>query len=1522
MSFIKGRTDEYREQGVAIVGMTGRFPGASTVEEFWANLVAGVESIRYATEEELRAAGVEAGVIADPDYVRASSTVHEPEFFDAAFFGFSRRDAEIVDPQQRVFLECAWEALEDAACDPDSFVGTIGVFAGAGMNTYAMRNLASRPDIMESAGEYQLMIGNDKDFLSTRVAYKLNLTGPAIGVQTACSTSLVAVQIAFESLLRGECDAALAGGVSVPVPQSPGYMYVPGMILSRDGHCRAFDAEASGTVPGAGAGVVVLKRLADAMADGDHIYAVIKGAAINNDGSSKVGYSAPSVTGQSAVIRKSMEMAGFAPKSVGYVEAHGTGTEVGDPIEFTSLAQVFGSAAERKNSCVLGALKTNIGHLDTASGVAGLIKAALAIKHRVVPPTLHFTNANPLIDFKATTFHVNTALLPYEAEAPFRAGVSSFGIGGTNAHVSLEEAPMMESDVSVGAQLIVVSAKSAAALAQRLALLEKYVDGHPAADLADIAFTLQLGRKPFRHRQAIVADSIAELKAALQPGKPKSIRIENAPDDVANVAFLFPGQGSQYVNMGRGLYESETTFRDVVDRCCEMLKQPLQLDLRTVLYPALDDEAEATRTLGQTAITQPALFVIEYAMAMLWMSFGVVPAAMLGHSVGEYVAACLAGVFSLEDALMLIAERGRLVQSLPGGAMLAVSLAEHDLEPMLSANVSVAAINSPGQTVASGDEAAIEALEAALQKRKIQCRRLRTSHAFHSPMMEPIVEAFVEKVGTIRLRPPTIRFLSNVTGTWIAEEQATDPAYWGSQLRNTVRFAECSKTLTDGTDLALLEVGPGETLLSLMKGNGAAQQGPMAPSMRHPLAAEGDREVWLAAMGRLWLLNTAIDWKAFHVGQRRLKLSLPTYPFQRQRYYLEPGKPKVTKDALIEKQPDIADWFYVPSWRRSAAVALPKQEASRTWLVLSEDGALMDALESGLGNDGRVVQLKTGERFGRISDASYAINPARRADYDHLVRELLSRDLLPSHIVHAFAAALGTVNEQAIDLVLFSTTALIQAMGEGAPGVPVQLDIVCDRAYSVFGEAISTPLASALNAFCKVIPVEYPNVAAHVIDVDLRTNFVRTAHQIVQELGSDGNESVVAYRGTARWLAAWEQVRLPLARQSGETIELRDGGTYVITGGMGGIGLVLGKHLAKSAKATVVLIARTLLPPTSKWSALLEDSGTPVELRGKIEGVQAIEELGGKVVLVEGDVSDAAAMLRSIASIQAEHGVISGIIHAAGILGAGMIATKPRERMQETLAAKVQGTEWVREMLDTQGLDFVMLCSSISAVVPGFGLSDYAASNAYLDGFAVCYDDPQGTRVLSVGWDTWREVGMAVNAQVPKGLDSLREERTRHGLFSQEASEVFDRILGSPMPHIVVSTRPLVPLLELAARGIEEARASGPAADASFHPGTQFTDELTATDDEPEQFIRSIWQELLGLEFVGLEENFFQLGGHSLLGTQVLARLQARFGVNLPLRTIFESVTPSQLAQSVRLASWASSVEAMTPSPEREEIEF
>jgi acyl transferase domain-containing protein len=1539
MSNTKKAAQERHDGGVAIVGMAGRFPGAPNVKEFWRNLLQGVEAIHFASDEELSAAGVDAGTVSNPDYVRASSTIRDPEFFDASFFGFSAREAEIIDPQHRLFLECAWEALEDAGYDPATCPGSIGVFAGAGMNSYGVGNLLTNPEIMESVGAYQIMVGNDKDFLCSRVSYKLNLRGPSVGLQTACSTSLVAVQMAFESLLRDECDMALAGGVSIPLPQPSGYLYVPGMILSRDGHCRAFDAAASGTVPGAGAGVVLLKRLQKAIEDRDHIYAVIHGAAVNNDGSDKAGYSAPSVEGQCGVIRKSLEMAGFAPESIGYIEAHGTGTEVGDPIEVAALSKVFQTPTMHARSCALGSVKTNIGHLDVAAGIVGLIKTALMLYYRAIPPTLHFKQPNPLIDFAKTPFYVNNFAAEFDGAGPLRAGVSSFGIGGTNAHVSLEEAPQVTSDPVATSQLVVLSAKSATALENQAARLTDYLEENPSANLADVAFTLQKGRPAFRHRRVLVTRDIAELTRALQsfrlpsPGS-QLLRTDNAPNSPVPVAFLFPGQGAQYVNMGRGLYETAPVFRDTLDRCCKLLESHLNRDLRGILYPPSGEEDESERLLAQTSITQPAVFAIEYAMAMLWMDCGVEPTAMIGHSVGEYVAACIAGVFSLEDALALIAARGRLIQSMPAGAMLAVNLSEQDVAPLLSSELSLAAVNSQDQTVVSGAEDAIAALESKLKSKKIDCKRLRTSHAFHSQMMDPVVEDYIDRVAQVQMNFPKLRFLSNVTGKWITDLQATDAAYWGKHLRSTVRFADCARNLIRETNSVLLEVGPGDTLLSLVRLEiEACSAAGLISSMRHRHASQADRDVWLTAAGRLWLSNVRLSWDGLHRDQRRMRLSLPTYPFERQRYWIEPARPSAIPDiAPLAKQPNIADWFYFPSWKRSPAELLQRSriEASQTSLVFIGEGPLGASVAAELDAHGPVVRVQAGVNFRKVSREVYEIDAANREDYLRLIQDLQANDLWPARIVHAWMldASPEWLLQRTLNLGVLSAMFLAQAVEESSSTRPVELNVLSNRAYSLLGEPALSPASVALHSFCGVIALECPNIVCRVIDVDSESNMEMVRRQIAQELLCASCNEVVAYRGAARWKQYYEPVRFEKSAdlmQSNRSIGLRNRGAYIITGGLGGVGLVLARYLAQTAQARIVFISRTGFPAESEWQLLLDVTGTADVLRKRLAALQSIRDLGGEVMVLQADVADPVAMRQALSVSRAKYGAIHGIIHAAGIAGAGMVQTKSRDQAMAILAPKVHGTQWICECLGTPELDFVLLCSSISAVAPSVGLSDYAAANAYMDGFAAAFDNPNLTRVISANWDTWKEVGMAVDIALPGALAHLREERLQHAILSREAEEVFARLLSQPMPQVVISTRKLDSLQRQAEAEIMAFRngAQSPSKETmAVHIRTDSLENYAAAEDEIERFIVDTWQELLGVEPIGIHDDFFQLGGHSLLGTRVVARMRKRFKVDLSLRMIFEAATPAELAQRVRQMSGDLKLESPDSTLEREEIEI
>ncbi len=885
-------------EAVAIIGMAGRFPQARNLAEFWQNLRAGREAVSFFRDDEVQWLPIEHPPrLDDPSFVKARAVLERPEWFDAAFFGMNPREAALMDPQHRVFLECAWEALENAGLNPDTFPGLIGVFAGASMNSYLFTNLLTNRGLVENHGFFPTLIANDNDFVPTRVSYKLNLRGPSINVQTACSTSLVAVCLAVQNLLSYRCDVALAGGVSITFPARRGQYHLPGGILSNDGHCRAFSADASGTVLGDGAGIVVLKRLSEALADGDHVCAVIRGTAINNDGSAKIGYTAPNSDGQAEVIAMAQAEAGFSPGTVSYVEAHGTGTPLGDPIEVEGLKKAFGLKSERGQFCGIGSVKTNIGHLDITAGVAGLIKTVLALESRELPPSLHFSSPNPKINFAQSPFYVVDSLRPWpEGRTPRRAGVSSFGIGGTNAHVAVEEAPPMPaSSPATPRQLLVASARSAPALESAVLNLADHLDSHPALNLADVAATLQTGRRAFAYRHFVVADDCAEAARRLR--EPTRAPLRAATDTSPPVAFLFPGQGVQHVNMAVGLYEAEPVFRGCVDECCRILAPRLGLDLRSLLFPAAAHHETAATRLNETSITQPALFVIEYALARLWQHRGIKPAMLAGHSLGEYVAACLAGVFSLDDALLLVALRAGLMQAQPRGAMLAVRLPETEAAALAKDGLALAAINAPELCVLAGPTGTIADLEQALSARGIGAKKLTTSHAFHSPMMEPVLAPFVTALESIRLQAPQLPCLSNLTGTWLTAEQATDPAYWAAHLRSTVRFADNVRTLLGEGSPVLLEVGPGQALSSLVRLHAAAL-GHAAPvsSLGRPTDKQDDLRTFTEASGLLWAAGVNMDWKTWHEGARRHRVPLPTYPFERQRYWIEPGEYGIRKN--------------------------------------------------------------------------------------------------------------------------------------------------------------------------------------------------------------------------------------------------------------------------------------------------------------------------------------------------------------------------------------------------------------------------------------------------------------------------------------------------------------------------------------------------------------------------------------------------------------------------------------------------
>lgn len=1928
-------------KGIAIIGMAGRFPGAKSVTEFWQNLSNAVESISYFSDEELLAAGVDPADVRDRNYVKAGFVLEDIEMFDAAFFGFSPREAELLDPQQRVFLECAWEALENAGYNPKADNNLTGLYAGGNLSSYLFYNLASHPDLLKSL-HLPITLGNDKDFIPTRVSYKLNLKGPSVNVGTACSTSLVAVHLACRGLLSYQCDMALAGGVAIQVPQVAGYFYEPGGMASADGHTRTFDAKATGGPFGRGAGVVVLKRLEDAVADGDYIYGVIKGSAINNDGAMKVSYTAPSVNGQAEVIAEAQAIAAFEPETITYIETHGTATALGDPIEIRALEKVFRAGTDKKNFCAIGSVKTNISHLNTAAGVASLIKTALALKHQQIPPSLYFEEPSPEIDFANSPFFVNTQLSAWpKNNTPRRAGVSSFGLGGTNAHVVLEEAPDLEQgsrgaeELGRNYQLLVISAKTNSALEAATANLINHLQQHPGLNLADVAYTLQVGRYPFNHRRTVVCQDIPDAIVALQ--NPKRVLTSTEETNERPVAFMFTGLGTQYINMALELYQVEPTFREHIDLCCSLFQPLLGVDLKQIIYPpstSTEPEATtakpgidlrqmlgrhtqpadpATQKLNQTSLTQPALFTIEYALAQLWMSWGMRPVAMIGYSLGEYVAATLAGVLSLQDAVTLVAKRAQMIQELPAGAMLAVPLSEAEVQPFLSPDLSLSAINGASQCVLAGTIEAVKELEQQFTAKGVACRRLQTSHAFHSFMMQAIADSFTALVQTIKLQPPQIPYLSNVTGTWITPEQATNPNYWTQHLCQPVRFADGVNQLWKQHHPILLEIGAGQALSSLAMqclDHVADNDLVVLSSLRYAYEPQSDVAFILNTLGQIWLEGVKIDWSGFHTHERRYRLPLPTYPFERQRYWIEPQKvlsvhsnsqPKLTASALwqslieagqlqastgarkfdervyqeqrqwldrlctayinlalthlgafsnpqqkyslpelweqcqiipryqellgrwleilveqgqlqqeqglftnllplsteavnellaevkarwtdapqeidllqlygenmvailtgtteplefhvstlvkdgeftiqnspshnyynsimrtciqnlvqslspevklrvleigagtgtataellpilpsdqthytftdvggfflnaaqkkfndypfleyrlldierspqeqgyenhsfdvivafkvlhvtknigqtlervrsllapggllliwettqatletevidalimnpiedpesdglrptgghrnmgnpfiseeewqkelklhgfvqvaalsefapfrehiivaqaststthtvpaafttllhepnasktnqisLGKQPNIADWFYIPSWKRSLPPTNPQIKQAENWLIFVDEYGLGTPIVNQLELEGHhVITVRVGQQFSSRNTRTYTINPRQKEDYSTLLQELHNQDFIPNRIIHLWSVTqselvdFNTAQTQGFSSLLF----LVQALEKQNITHELQLVVISNYVQAVSAVETICPEKATLLGLVKVIPQEYTNIQCRSIDVTIPSSenwqVEKLINQLLTEIHGNSSDSIIAYRGWERWVQTFEAVQL--AASISDTPKLREKGVYLITGGLEDMGLVIAEHLAKTVQARLLILEAEEFPKYQEWEQWLTTHDEQDNISCKILKAQKLEQLGAEVLIKNVDLVNLAQMQSAVVQTQAQFGKINGVFHTAKLpieqLFTSIVEIEPIECEQQ-FHQKRQGLLVLEEILQSQKLDFCLLMSSLTSILGGLGSVNYSATSLLMDNFAYQHNQKNPATWMSINWDIWQ-------------LETEHQERfasTRLLEFAiqpQECINVLERILlWSQYHQIVVSTGNLQSRID---QWINQAAAQDKSANqlvnlSSRHSRPNLKNAYVAPSNDVEYKLVDIFQELLGIEPIGIHDNFFALGGDSLTGTVLISQVRKHFQVELPVRSLFEAPTIAELA--------------------------
>ncbi|HEY4424233.1 MAG TPA: SDR family NAD(P)-dependent oxidoreductase [Pyrinomonadaceae bacterium] len=1487
---------------IAVIGMAGRYPGAKNLDQFWQNLCDGVESIKFFTDEELLAKGVEARLLDDPNYVKAEAILDDIEMFDASFFDFTPREASLIDPQHRLFLEHAWEALENAGYAAERNQ-RIGVYAGESINSYLLSNLYPNRELMESAGGFQVVINNDRDYLATHVAYKLNLTGPALSVQTACSTSLVAVHLACQGLLNRECDMALAGGVSVGVPQGEGAFHQEGGIISPDGHCRAFDARAQGTVKGNGVGIVVLKRLEDALRDGDTVHAIIKGTAINNDGSLKVGFTAPSIDGQASVIEEALALAEVEAKTITYIETHGTGTSLGDPIEVAALTQAFRTQTAAKNYCAVGSLKTNIGHTDAAAGVAGLIKTVLALEHKQLPPSLNFTHPNPNIDFAASPFYVNTELNEWQTNGmPRRAGVSSFGIGGTNVHVVLEEAPRIETRPSQTLQLLTLSTKTATALEAARMNLAAYLKQNAEINLADVAFTLQTGRRSFAHRLALVCRDVAEAAAKLKEARQLHIDVQKSSQPPP-VAFMFTGQGAQYVQMARELYETEASFREDVDHCCEILEPQLQLDLRGILYPTAERTEEASEQLKQTQLTQPALFVIEYALAKLWMRWGVRPAALIGHSIGEYVAACMAGLFTLEDALKIVVERGRLMQQAPHGAMLAVPLSEKEILPLLNAELSLAAVNAPSLCVVSGTIEAIERFEQGLAEKDLVCRRLHTSHALHSAMMEPLLATFAAKLREVKTHAPQIPIVSTLTGTWMTAADVSDANYWARQLRHTVRFGDALGEILKEPATILLEIGPGQTLSALAKQqhDTHGESRVVLSSLRHPRDSQSDVAYILNTLARLWTAGVEIDWAALHAHEpERRRIPLPTYPFERRRYWIDPPDTRSdTKDALTRRDAP-TDYLYVPSWKRTVLPALKDEDTEKScWIVFADPCGVGAQIVTRLESEGRfVINVMASEQFDKLGERVFALNPHHRGNYESLMKEIRALDRVPARIVHLWGVTPDVATPSNFDWYtetqgrgFYSLIYLAQVLGEHGLTDEVQIEVVTNHMQEVIGDESLLPEKATVLGPCKVIPQEYANIKCRLVDIALpvpgSVDEERLAENLIGEFGASPSEDVVAYRGRHRWVQIFEPLSHAVVK---EQRRLRDRGVYLLTGSSD-IDLALARYLAEAAHARLILLGDETLD------------------------VKALEEAGAEVLILKSDFTSREAVAEIISQARARFGEINGVVHTASVTSGGMIQLKTKEMVAPVFAPKVLGTLALQSALED--LDFFVVFSTSLALTGVFGQVDYCAANAFLDGFAHA-NTLRGNFTVSIDWhvpqwETWQVESLA---SVPEFQAQFAETLEAYGVKLDEGVELFRQLLSGSQPQVMVSTQDFQALIDEQQRAasislLDQLQTKG--ATTVARTRTEADGDYVPPQNEVEAAMAALWEELFGLQRLSVDDNFFELGGNSLLGIQLISRVRKDFQIELPLNTLFESPTAAGLAAAI--------AETRVREKEAEEIE-
>ncbi|NHN25922.1 amino acid adenylation domain-containing protein [Flavobacterium jejuense] len=1497
--------EKYTGLEIAIIGMSGRFPEADNINQYWENLKNGKDCISDFSKEEIINEGELESLVNDPLYVRSNAYLKNKKYFDSDFFGYTPHEAELMDPQVRIYHECCWEALEDSGYSVMNNDARVGVFASGSPSTawqlFSLRNNQER-----FVDDFTASHLRDATFLSSRISYKFNLKGPAVFIQTACSSSLVAIHEACNSLLLGECTMALAGGVNILNYSKKGYLYQEGMIHSKDGRCRPFDVNSSGTVGGEGAGVVVLKRLKDAIRDRDNIYSIIKGTAINNDGNSKVGYTAPSVKGQVEVIKRAHKMAKVEQETISYIEAHGTATSLGDSIEIEALNEVFGN--NKMNTCAIGSVKSSIGHLDTAASVAGFIKTVLAIKNKQIPASLHFTEPNPRIDFNNGPFYVNNELKNWDNnKGPLRAGVSAFGIGGTNAHVVLQEAPTVQhSSETRKDQLIVLSAKTKKSLDENTSQLSEFLKMNKEASLADIAFTLQSGRDRFNYRKMFVCDTIDNAINLLERDETTDVLNTNTQEDLQNVIFMFPGQGSQYINMCKDLYLKEKDFKNKIDECFSIVKNYSSEDFKSILFPNDNQEIVNPKSINDTEYAQPLLFIIEYSIAWLFNLWGIKPNYMIGHSIGEYVAACVSGVFSLEDAIRLVIKRGEVMGKAEKGSMLSVTARKQEIEPLLNSNkgIDLAVINSESSLVVSGTDQEIENFQRQMINLGYQSKRIHTSHAFHSYMMDSILSEFENEFFEISINEPKIPYISNVTGSLVTYDQISKPSYWSKHLRGTVDFFKGSETLLKMGNASFMEIGPGRTLSNyLAESKLLVSDHHIINTIRHSKQEVDDQKYIIEKLGSLWLKGIKISWDGFYSNEERNKVSLPTYSFEKLPYTTNFNLSKLLDSQLKTDNSNeneiistTENHINITNWKRSLLpnAAIELIENNSDFLVFYGDETFSPYLIQKLVAYGQnVVQVKTGSKFEVLEDGTFQVNMNISDEITKLWDHLMQNKVIVKNIIYCatLEEELQGINYDSIQEKLnkgyLGLSNIAKSLASTVQTVNINITVISNHLANVSEEDKVDPLKSVIHAPARIIPSEITNVKCKVIDIpypfQTEKELKDYTTKIENEIFYNIDDPYIAYRYNERWVESVENFESN--EKINSNVQIIKDGVYVIVGGLGGIGLSIANELALQYGANIVIVHRSDFPKREDWNNWLKSKGDQDTISKKIQQIVNIESIGSNVYLYQVDVSNEEKVQKFIEQINSNHSKLNGMIWAAGEVDyGGIILNRSEEDFINYSSSKIHGLLLFEKYMDFSKLDFLALFSSIGNVIyqVKFGQVGYNAGNEFLENYAH-YARKLGINAFTINWCDWLNVGLTVESvrKAEKINDiQLINSKISSAIYPKEGVEIFFKCLQNKAAVYTIYPENLQKSMSLQKNRLNEVKN-----------GLSQTINKENITLEPTNNLKQTLVELYTTFFgknVGVKDDFFELGGDSLKAMSLVARINQKIGSSLSIGDIYK----------------------------------